>query len=193
MEKKDKKKINLFRFVIILAIFFTTTIYYSCTDNIEVRQIKKMIGKKISFNMNLLEIRRDTITIFDKSTMENKIKIITYSDISSCTDCMLGSNLLLERLIDSLHIPADLYIITYPVGDSLLFSYVNKVKAKYTILYDSDNSFLKKNNLQNTLARNRTMLLDDDNKIIIIGEPLRNNKIADLYLMVARELALKKK
>lgn len=37
------------------------------------------------------------------------------------------------------------------------------------------------------------MLLDDDNKIKIIGEPLRNNKIAELYVNVARELALIKK
>lgn len=192
MEKKDKTTF-FFRLVTSIVILFTTTIYCSCTDNVEVRQIKKMIGKKISFNMNLLEIRKDTIISFDKSTMENKLKIITYSDRSSCTDCMLGSTILLERLIDSLHIPADLYIITYPVGDSLIFSYVNKTKANYTILYDTDNTFLKKNHLQNTLARNRTMLLDDDNKIKIIGEPLRNNKIAELYVNVARELALIKK
>ena len=48
------------------------------------------------------------------------------------------------------------------------------------MFYDSK-IFGEKNNLENVLARNRTFLLNKENEIVLVGEPLGREKLAQLY------------
>lgn len=174
--------------MIMLCLY--SVIFMSCSNNKEVRQIKMLIGRKISFDIPLNQINEDTILKFSPSYFSQNPKIITYYDETSCTKCMISSNIIMKRYLDSLYIPAELIVIAYPVNDSLLSSYMKDLRASFILLSDVDNMFLRKNKMEKILARNRTMLLDKNNKIVLVGEPFHNSKLAKLYRDAASKLIL---
>ena len=48
------------------------------------------------------------------------------------------------------------------------------------MFYDSE--VFKTENRLDVLARNKTFLLDQDNKIVLVGEPFNNQKLLNLYV-----------
>jgi hypothetical protein len=48
-------------------------------------------------------------------------------------------------------------------------------------MYYDSKVFGEKNNLEEVLARNRTFLLNKENKIILVGEPIGREKLTQLY------------
>jgi len=110
------------------------------------------------------------------------LKIVTYIDKNSCSECSMRillhwSELLREVSGDSVgFIP-----VIYPNNASDLMDALKTLQIDFPLLYDIDNMFLNMNKLGKTLARNRTFLLDSNNKIIVIGEPLVSEKLWKVY------------
>ena len=62
------------------------------------------------------------------------------------------------------------------------FSYIKKhFDVGFQLIYDKEEEYLTKNNIEKYDKMFQTFLLDRDNKVILIGNPLYNKKLAELY------------
>lgn len=167
-----------------ILLFCLLLLGIGCTNN-EKLQIIYLTGKQIQIDTSYqsFSVRDEEPSL--KSALhefEKPIKIITYMDRSSCTQCAMQiliewNNLVKEVESDSV----GFVIIIYPTDKIELKTALSALKLQNSLLYDTNNNFLKDNKLTNILARNRTFLLDKNNKIILVGEPLNKTKLWELY------------
>ena len=69
------------------------------------------------------------------------------------------------------------------ISDSSIYTEINKkeIHFEYPVIFDTNNEFQKSNNLaQNNIFH--TMLLNKSNKVILIGNPINNTKLKELYI-----------
>ncbi len=78
--------------------------------------------------------------------------------------------------------------IAYPGDKESLASALTELDISLPILYDVDNSFLSLNRLEHIRARCRTFLLDGQNRVILVGEPLNSPKLKGLYKATIQSL-----
>ncbi|MFI3263199.1 MAG: hypothetical protein R3Y26_09895 [Rikenellaceae bacterium] len=169
-------------------IIFTLLIAFlaSCTNQ---AKIKKDLVQLISAPIILPTDAK--VTIHGKDTLinnhfESELKMIVYSDSLGCTSCGINKMYLWDEFVkyaDGYDGRLKFYFIYSPS------SKVNKTIRRafkqslfdYPIVIDETGEFEKKNS---HLPRNHAMhafLLDKDNKIIMVGNPLLNKDIEKLF------------
>ena len=103
-------------------------------------------------------------------------------DRSSCTQCAMQILIEWNKILQEIKSDSVGFVtIVYPTDKAELESALNVLKLPNTFLYDTHNNYLKDNKLTDILARNRTFLLDKNDKIVLVGEPLHKPKLWDLY------------
>ncbi len=169
------------------VLLFISTIYFACNSNKQEKDIAQIVtewqGKEVIFPDDLV------FTLFGKDTVDYNIpesnhKILLYVDSVGCTSCKLQ---LYEwgRLIEEV---ATLTSGSVPV---LLFFHP-KDKRELTYLLKRDELSvpvcLDEGDKLNTLNRFPTredlqcFLLDKDNRVVYIGNPIQNPRIKEMYL-----------
>ena len=174
-----------------ITVLLTLSITLSCCINAD----KKRISNIISYwkNREIIFPTKNYFTLMGEDTIpyqwkDASYKIISYIDSSGCTSCKLRLPFWKSYIaeLDSLF---DNQIAV------LLFLHP-KTKAEACLLlkrdhFDSPVCLDIKDSL-NTLnhfpsnANFQTFLLDKDNKILAIGNPILNPKVKDLYLRIIR-------
>ena len=114
--------------------------------------------------------------------MNSKSKIFVYADSLSCVECdmkfeewKLKIRELKIRNIDTkifFLLNSNYYQIVKQIMDRELFD--------IPIFFESDKYFIKANNLPLNIKRS-TLVLDNDNKIVLIGDPLYSDNMWELY------------
>jgi hypothetical protein len=112
-------------------------------------------------------------------------KILTYADSVGCTGCQLGipqwQQIINTCKIDSIDV-GFLFVIQSPnyadLGYELLY-------FDYPIIYDKHKNFDKFNHFPPLPYR--TFLLDKDNKVILVGSPINNPRLLEMYINVMNE------
>ncbi len=170
--------------ILIVSIIFSLT---SCQVS-QKEGIKKIVqewqGKEIMAptEMKFKTLGRDTIC---RHSLWNKpYKIFVYIDSIGCTSCQLG---LLEwkSIIDSCYQQQIDIGFIFAVHSSNYRQFDGEVrfnKFDYPIIYDYHNRFDKLNHFPP--APYRTFLLDKNNKVQLIGSPINNPKMWELYKKV---------
>lgn len=71
------------------------------------------------------------------------------------------------------------------ISDSLVYKNLNKkeIHFDHPVIYDEFNKFHKENKL-NSNSIFHVMLLDSSNKVLLIGDPINNKKMTNLYKKV---------
>lgn len=172
---------NSFILVISLLIF-------SCNneDNTEKEQIAKTLEslyeKKIVFNESLKakSLGKDTIAY----NLNNKeAKIVIYTDSTGCTPCRMKLDKwqLFISEINEISSSINFVFIYFPknivaLDREFMFSEFSEI-----VYYDIKGKFAKENNLPKDYQFH-TFLLGNDNEIILVGNPIHNPKIKELYL-----------
>ena len=163
-------------------IFLTITVSLltSCQgENRVIEEVKDMYGRKIAFVRPYSSIPSSRTLALD-STMSKDIKVVSYLENFSCTDCAL--NKLVNRIEIINSIDKDLgYLIVIRTNDvdELTKHIENKGISHPIMCYQSD-AFKVENKLD-VLARNRTFLLDKNDRIVLVGEPFNNEALLNLY------------
>ena len=157
------------------AIFIT-----SCNDvSREEREIRELHGRKIEFCRNY-----ESISLKDSLSIETEllcgVKIVTYIDESSCSECVMRSLLLWKRKISELTHRVGFIPVVFPADKNEIYTTLKNLRITSPLMYDTDNVFIKRNKLT-VLARNRTFLLDRNNRIVLVGEPILNKSLWELY------------
>lgn len=166
--------------IALALIYFCTSCSLSYKEHTQ-EIYHKMISKKIY----LPDIEPYSIgNINENFKFHNRYKIVMYVDSNGCIGCKLQlpvwNNLISE--MDSLtKNRVDVIIYTYPRNKEEMQFILRRDKFNHPIYLDMEDIFNKTNNLPDD-NRFRCFLLDEDNRVILIGNPINNPKIKELYI-----------
>ena len=124
--------------------------------------------------------------IFDTVQVDynKRLKIVTYNDSAGCLNCKLALSRWIDFIghIDSLTSNEVVFINIVNIRKmSVLKDVVYGNRFHYPLFIDAEDKFNKLNKLPDE-SQFRTFLLDENNKVILIGTPVSNSKIRDLYI-----------
>ena len=145
--------------------------------------IKEWQGKEIVFPEN------PTFTQFGNDTVpyqipESEYKIVLYVDSVGCTSCILQLHKWKELIeeVDSLSGGTVPVLFFFHPKDKREISYLLKRDdITIPVCIDKEDRFNTMNNFPNNQSF-QCFLLDKDNKVILIGNPVHNTRIKDMYL-----------
>ena len=175
---------NFRNFVIIFILFFL----FSCGNRKEeniATLLQAWNGKEILFPANL------TFTAQDKDTIDfsmlGKYKILTYVDSIGCISCklQLGKWKTFMKEVDSLGMNSVRFLFFFSPEKRTNFLRTLKLdNFTHPICIDEENRLNKLNHFPVADMNFHTFLLNQDNKVLAIGNPIHNPKIKELYLNI---------
>ena len=144
--------------------------------------ISEWVGREIVMPDELVyQIKEDTI---DLDLDYPDFKIISYVDSSGCTSCRMKLAMWSELINELKSIP-DVYVEVIMIvnsDDPKEISYLLQCNNYLNpVAIDGDNLFNRLNELP-PRSDHQTFLLDTENKVIAVGNPVRNPKIKDIFL-----------
>ena len=172
----------------LLFIWIAFTFFVSCHDKKKeeaVSSVKQWVGKEILFPKN------STFTIRGKDTVDfplnvSDYKLVHYIDTAGCIACQLklAEWKLFMAEVDaasSAHTSFVFYVYPHDVKDIQLE--FRREAFDYPVCLDEKDEFNRLNKLA-TDKNLRTFLLDKDNKIVAIGNPMENPSVKKFYLKI---------
>ena len=169
-----------------LAWLLLFAVFASCKNTSNVDMVAKIVnewqGKEVLFP------EKTVFTIFGQDTVDFSFrnadyKVVSYVDSIGCVSCKLQLDTwksVMQR-IDSVADVRVPFIFVFAPGKLRDVLYATKSSGfDYPIMLDMKNEF----NALNHFPANfnfQTMLLDKDDKVIAIGNPVQSPKILDLY------------
>lgn len=171
-----------YKFLIVLCIL----LFSSCKENKKdyiSHLVAEWQGKEIKFPDNL------TFTRFIDDTVNYQIsgtnyKIVMYVDSIGCVSCKLQLKEWAKFMsfVDSATSQSIPFLFFFqPKNNDELRSILKYNNYSYPICVDTENHFYKLNHFPSEMMF-QTFLLDKDNKVVVIGNPIHNLKVRDLYL-----------
>ena len=164
-----------------LLIIATILILFSwgCTNSRE-RYIKKTIGSElVIFVDSMTKVNNRELYYVE---IEKPLKIVVYSDSTNCNACDIKFPLwkirFRELTRENNNIGLIFIINTEEIEDMELNA--DAVKAPGLRLYDTKGVFKRKNDLFHERTFH-VFLLDKENKVIIVGNPIENSNLYNLY------------
>ena len=141
-------------------------------------------GKEIKFPPHSVF----TIQGKDTVTMDYRIaefKVITYVDSIGCTSCKLQLHRWKELIaeMDSVTSGTVPFLFYFHPKDMKELRYLTRRDAfTYPVCFDEDDEFNSLNRFPSDMTF-QTFLLDKENRVIGMGNPVHNPKVKELYLM----------
>ncbi|RHR96299.1 hypothetical protein DWW23_16365 [Parabacteroides sp. AF14-59] len=172
----------------ILFLFLLSSLL-SCMQEREIDPVTKIVnewkGKVIKFPQHLVYTIQGMDTIpFD--TSQAQYKILIYTDSIGCTSCKLKINQWKEFIahLDST-MSEDVCFLFFFHSQSVktIRAELYTSNFKYPVCIDINDSINKLNNFPNKFDY-QTFLLNNQNKILAIGNPINNSAIKELYLNI---------
>ena len=147
------------------------------------RLVKEWEGKEILFPAH------STFTIQGKDTVDFEFgnaeyKVVTYIDSVGCTSCKLQLSRWKEFMaeVDSLPHGNVPFLFYFHPKDMKELRYITRREAfVYPVCFDGKDDFNRLNNFPSEMMF-QTFLLDKENRVIAIGNPVQNPKVKELYL-----------
>lgn len=154
----------------------------SCSENNENEQlVKNLLGREIDYSESVFTIMgKDTVN-FNLDGYE--YKILTYVDSKGCTACQMKIEEWKEymNMVDSLSSGKVGFIFYYaPKSFGTVRFILQEHNFEYPVIIDTINDFGRRNSIPGNYML-QTFLLDRENRIAAIGNPIINKKIKILY------------
>ncbi|CAK7012837.1 MAG: hypothetical protein PARBA_00531 [Parabacteroides sp.] len=170
----------------LLLIFSLLLLVSSCKEN-EKERITRLVnewqGKEILFPKDITFTRFVTDTV-DYQIPQSQYKVLIYIDSIGCTSCklQLPKWKKLIEYVDSATNSQVPFLFFFQSKDDKELRYMLKIdKFDRPVCVDHRNKL----NLLNKFPADimfQTFLLDKDNKVIALGNPIHNSAVKDLYL-----------
>lgn len=167
----------------ILSIFFLVA---SCKENKKeevARLVQEWQGKEINFPKNITFTRFVTDTV-DYQIPQSDYKVLIYVDSMGCTSCKLQLPKWKELIAytDSATGGSIPFLFFFQSKDDKELRYILKRdNFNRPICLDRNNELDKLNRFPQNITF-QTFLLDKDNRVVVIGNPIHNLAVKDLYL-----------
>jgi LEA14-like dessication related protein len=168
-------------------IFSLMTFLISCKENNHKQEITQIIqewqGKEIVFPENIIftQYGKDTIPF---QISDSEYKVVIYVDSVGCTSCRLQLHKWKELIeeVDSLSNETVPVLFFFHPKDIREISYLLKRDdITIPVCIDEKDHFNTINNFP-TNHSFQCFLLDKNNKVVFIGNPVHNMRIKDMYL-----------
>lgn len=157
---------------------------YSCkkTDKEKINYlVQEWSNKEIFYPnaMNFTVLGNDTNLL-----LKSEYKIISYVDSIGCTSCKLRL-VQWKEFIDLLDSIGDIPVLLFmhPKNKNELTYILKRDNFVYPICIDENDSLNKLNHFPSDMMF-QTFLLDKNNKVLAIGNPVHNPKVKELYLSI---------
>ena len=174
------KHLNIILLVIVL--FFSV----SCKDKTK-KKITQLVehwqGKEIIFPSDMIFTRYLTDTV-DYQIPQSDYKILIYVDTIGCASCKLQLPKWKELIaqVDSLTDKQIPFLFFLHPKDLKEIRYILKRDGfNFPVCIDKEDKLNKQNNFPSDITF-QTFLLDKNNKVVVIGNPIHNLAVKDLYL-----------
>lgn len=170
---------NRFYLIFGLFIIFTCCKQEQQTDSI----VSKWIDKQIIFPTNVTFYMSGSDTKAEVD-LNKKFKLLTYINTEGCVACKLKMHLWTD-LIEKFSKSSQDSIAFIFVLNSNNYKEINhifkSIHFNYPVIYDTKDEFNRLNKFPKQLEF-QTFLLDRTNKVKVIGNPIFNLAVKDLYL-----------
>ena len=175
---------NIHRYMYIyVCAFLVMSVFISCEKNESraVREIKEMMGREIVFPKHYTILHHENY-FNGKRLLSQNAKMITYVDENqSCNECTLKALCRWHDVVREIGEADFVYIIIFCNEDKKkVREAIRQIGITFPIMCYDTPIFEKENRLD-VLARNKTFLLNRENKIVLVGEPFGNEKLTQLY------------
>lgn len=160
----------------------------SCSNLEKKRQvasiIEQWIGKEILYPEETVFTVQDGDTLDNVLLKEYSYTIVNYVGSTGCTSCKLQLprwNTFIQEIDSISKKKINLCFIFHPQDIQEVINVLKVNSFKYPIWIDKDDSFNKLNHLSSNMSF-QTFLLDKNNKVVSIGNPIYNLKVKKLYM-----------
>ena len=171
------------RYVYIIMFVFT---FLSCQDKNKeamLRLVKEWDGKEIKFPA------RSVFTIQGKDTVnfdfkDADYKVVTYVDSAGCTSCKLQLPRwieFMEELESKTKDNVPFVFVFHPKSAKELRHTLRLHGFNHPVFFDEKDDFNALNRFPDDMMF-QTFLLDKDNKVVVIGNPVLNPQVKELYI-----------
>lgn len=158
----------------------------SCQESREeamLRLVKKWNGKEIKFpsHSTFTVLGKDTI---DFSFVDADYKVLTYIDSMGCASCKLQLPRWKEWVleVDSLTDGQVPFLFYFHPKDMKELRYLTRRDGfSYPVCFDEKDELNRLNRFPSDMTF-QTFLLDRNNKVVAIGNPIHNPKVKELYV-----------
>ena len=171
------------RFLVILMIAATMC---GCKgkERSFLREIEAFVGREIYFSDSLKFCDNGT-GIGEEFFKDARFKIVNYIDTSGCEECKLhlfdwGR---LQRSIDTLNLGIKVCFVVWSNEPEKIEQLSRIHRFNIPIIADTFGVFLKSNPIPE-VSGFRTCLVDSCNRVILVGSPLYNEKLLQLYIEI---------
>lgn len=170
------------RLIMLCALLFIASCGETDKDRIN-RLVKEWEGKEIKFPSH------STFTVLGKDTVDFTFsdadyKVLTYIDSVGCASCKLQLPRWKEWVheVDSLTGGKVPFIFYFHPKDMKELRYLTRRDGfSYPVCFDEKDELNRLNRFPTEMTF-QTFLLDRDNRVVAIGNPVHNPKVKDLYL-----------
>jgi Protein of unknown function (DUF1573). len=182
------KKCLLKQLLPIFLLFALLLLSFSCKNNARRSEAEKIVsewvGKTIRIPDGIPCSFKGKDTLY--SPLNTPYKIFVYIDSAGCTGCKAQFykwNPVIEEIALKLSDKVDLQFVIHPKDEKDLQFQFRRDNFIYPVFLDRTNEADKLNHFpQETLYQ--CFLLDDKNKVLLIGNPILNPQIWELYKQV---------
>lgn len=171
--------------IYLLLLFLLLSCNNSRKKNI-VRLVNEWENKLILFPTDTSFISYKKCINENYKLEHEKYAIVTYIDSLGCMSCKLQLSKWKELIegLDSISnktVPCLFFFHTKKTDELMLL--FRRDHFNYPVYIDEDDIFNKLNNFPSEMAF-QTFLIDKENKVVAIGNPIHNPKVKDLYLNI---------
>lgn len=154
-------------------------------DKVLKQQIMAMNGLNVNLDfIDAVSFKDGKDTVFQSSSMK---KLIIFVDSTSCSSCFLGKLIEYFEINDTLTSKHSQLAVVLNPRDSQRNDVILRLRNErfpFWCIVDQNGDFLRNNQFIPDNQLLHTFTLDEEDKIILIGDPTRNSKIRELFLKI---------
>lgn len=174
----------------VILILFSFLFFFSCS-NVKKKQVEILVNewnnKEICFPAHPVFTRQLTDTVLYRIP-KSDYKVVAFVDSVGCVSCKLQLSRWKEFMheVDSLSDGAVPFVFFFQSKDLRELRYILKCDGfSHPVCIDTDDEFNRLNHFPGEMMF-QTFLVDSENRVKVIGNPIHNLSVKDLYL---KELA----
>lgn len=173
--------------LIVLSFIVVFLSLISCKSDSVERNMEIFYENKISFPFDRM-IKKDC-SLYHDSVLDRYTKLVKYVEVFDCSDCQINHLSSFDNDTYNSGVSKNisiLYIVNIPhkIDYSELYSKLCEKRIRGTVYLDTCNAFLQANPHIPDNPMFHTFVLNENDSVVLIGDPFKNKGMEDLLLKV---------
>ena len=175
----------IFRFILLSLLSVGLNVFFSCQKRIIRKELARMIDSEISIPHLHYAIFNGKDTVMHIAEDVN-VKMIVFFDSTFCSSCHYPDMAFWGEVISyskATQLQFEPIFIFSPRKEDINLLKQNLIQSmfEWPLFIDESGTFIKINSIIPQDRRFHTFLLDYDNKIILVGNPINNDDLWSMY------------